>query len=332
VRRELEDPAFERLRRAVTWPDFSGTRYEIVREIARGGMGVVYEGRDRELQRSVALKLLAPSEHDWEAAERLRREARIMAGLEHPGIVPLHDVGTLPDGRVFYAMKLVTGSRLDELVRESRPLGELLSVFVRITEAVAFAHAHGVIHRDLKPENVLIGSFGEVLVMDWGVAKEFRDTEAPEGAQGELHPGLTAHGTILGTPEYMAPEQARGEAIDARADVYALGAILYFLLTGAPPSREGPRIVPPGTLKPGISPLLEAVCMKALSQSPSARYPSAQDVALEVARFVEGGAVLAYKEGPLAKMRRLVERNKTPILVIVAYILMRLLLLVFGRV
>jgi serine/threonine protein kinase len=188
----LSDEIVARLRDITEQPDLSGTRYDLVRELGRGGIGVVYEVRDRELERIVAMKVL---DEEW------RGEARVIAALEHPGIVPVHDAGTLPDGRSYYTMKLVRGVRLDEWVRAGHPLTERLRVFARICEPVAFAHANGSVHRDLKPENVMVGEFGAVLVMDWGVAN------------------------IAGTPGYMAPEPTR----DARSDVFALGAILRFL-------------------------------------------------------------------------------------------------------
>jgi serine/threonine protein kinase len=194
--RFLSDDAVAHLREITELPELSGTRYELVRELGRGGMGVVYEVRDRELERNVALKVI---ENDW------RAEARIIAALEHPGIVPVHDAGTLPDGRLYYTMKLVRGVRLDAWAQQNHGITERLRLFARICEPVAFAHANGVVHRDLKPENVMVGEFGVVLVMDWGIAG-------------------------VGTPGYMAPEQTRGESADARSDAFALGAVLAFLL------------------------------------------------------------------------------------------------------
>ena len=192
----LSDDAVERLRDITEHPELTGTRYELVRELGRGGMGVVYEVRDLELDRNVAMKVM---EHDWSS------EARIIAGLEHPGIVPVHDAGTLPDGRRYYTMKLVRGARLDRWLRDGHSRTDVLRVFIRVCEAVAFAHASGVVHRDLKPQNVMVGEFGAVLVMDWGVA------------------------AVAGTDGYMSPEQARGETADTRSDVFALGAMLRFL-------------------------------------------------------------------------------------------------------
>jgi serine/threonine protein kinase len=164
----LGDAAVAHLRDVAEWPDV-GERYEITRRLGRGGMGIVYAAHDRVLRREVAIKVL--NEVGAEAAvERLLAEAQILARLEHPGIVPVHDAGALADGRVFYVMKLVRGDRLDAAIA-ARTLNERLDIFLRICEAVAFAHAHGIVHRDLKPENVMLGPFGEALVMDWGVAK-----------------------------------------------------------------------------------------------------------------------------------------------------------------
>ena len=190
----ISDEAVARLHEAASTPDFSGTRYEIIREVGRGGMGIVYEAIDRDLSRNVAIKVVSGR----------NAEAQLTATLEHPGIVPIHEAGTLPDGRAFYVMKLVRG----ETLAQSRPVGEreMLRLFVRICEPVAFAHSHGVVHCDLKPSNVMLGQFGEVLVMDWGIAN----------GRG-------------GTAGYMAPEQATGD-VTAAADVFALGTILSHMI------------------------------------------------------------------------------------------------------
>jgi serine/threonine protein kinase len=355
--RELSDRALEHLRDVAAWPDVSGTRYELRGELARGGMGVVYLARDRELDRDVALKVVAAEPADPRATARLRREARISARLEHPGIVPVHDVGSLPDGRVFYAMKLVSGRRLDDLVRDGVALRERLRLLLRICEPVAFAHAHGVIHRDLKPENVMVGRFGEVLVMDWGVARhrEERGRSDHEGGASdplpaEPDPSLTAHGTVLGTPAYMAPEQARGEVerVDARADVYALGAILYFMLTGHPPGRQPAspdastktrphgarpvRLLPPRDITPEVPRPLEAVCLKALADDPAHRYGGVADLAADLARFLEGEPVAAFPEGLARRAVRLARRYQAAILLVLAYLVMRVVLLLVARI
>ncbi len=197
---------------AALGPDVSGTRYELRGVLGHGGTGSVYEAFDHELQRSVALKVVTLPEYDPHAEEALRREAQLIARLQHPAIVPIYDVGALPDGRLFYTMRLVDGQRLDQALI-SASVFERLNVFLKICEPVAFAHAHGVAHGDLKPSNIMTGPFGEVLVLDWGSAAR------PEVASG--------------TPGWMAPEQKVGSATPA-ADIYALGRLLQFLLPEPP--------------------------------------------------------------------------------------------------
>ncbi|MEW6208583.1 MAG: serine/threonine-protein kinase, partial [Acidobacteriota bacterium] len=171
----LSDKTLDRLREAAETPDLTGTPYRIIGKIARGGMGAVFLAEDSKLDRRVAIKITA--DPSGELARRLAAEARIIARLEHPGIVPVHDAGTLDDGRVFYVMKHVEGDRLDEHVKKIDSLSDRLRIFQKVCEAVSFAHARGVLHRDLKPENIMVGQFGEALVMEWGVAKILRDPE-----------------------------------------------------------------------------------------------------------------------------------------------------------
>ena len=183
----LSDSALERLREGAEIPDLSGTHYRLLERVARGGMGVVYAAEDEKLQRRVALKVLDVAVTEGDLANRLIREARVLAKLEHPGIVPVHDVGTLADGRVFYTMKFVEGQRLDQYIATVDSVPDRLRLFLRICDAVGFAHARGVLHRDLKPANIMVGPFGEVLVMDWGLAKILRgeDSNAPLEADPE---------------------------------------------------------------------------------------------------------------------------------------------------
>ena len=261
---ELSDSVLHHLREVVDLPDLAGTRYELGEEIGRGGLGIVYAARDSQLDRCVALKVMDAA---WAG------EARLIARLEHPAIVPIHDAGTLPDGRVFYAMKLVAGARADRYVADNPPLGERLRVVHRVGEALAYAHSCGVLHRDLKPQNVMVGRFGEVYVMDWGV----------EG--------------VAGTPAFRAPE----EAFDQRSDVYALGALMRFLLPADAP------------------PALAAIAAKAMSQRPEERYAGVAGVLHEIERFQDGLAVEAYVESLWQRVRRFAKRNEVLLWLLAAY-------------
>jgi len=321
----LPDGTIEHLRGVADEPDLSGTRYRLADLIGRGGMGRVYRARDSELDRDVALKVIHTSEAG--AADRLLAEAKILARLEHPGIVPVHDAGTLPDGRVFCAMKLVRGKRLDALAREAITLPERLRIFQRIGETVAFAHAHGVLHRDLKPQNIMVGAFGEVLVLDWGIAKETRimsdaTATADESAAANRNtPESTELGTRIGTPGWMAPEQEQGltDRISERTDVYGLGAILRLLLETAPVEE---------TRKPPAR--LRAIVERATAPDPGERYPDVQSMTADVARFLGGLPVSAYHEPFFERATRILRKYRTPILLVLTYLVMRILFIVFS--
>jgi serine/threonine protein kinase len=304
----ISDPAIDRLHQMIGAPDLSGTRYELLSVLGEGGMGVVFLARDVVLDREVAVKVLDRA--DSAAADRLGQEARILARLEHPGIVPIHDFGELADGRIFYAMKRVRGERLDRWVAAGAGLRARLGVVVRICEAVAFAHARGVIHRDLKPENVMVGEFGEVLVLDWGIALL---TAAPALLQGEPERSTGPDTPRLsrsagsGTPPYMAPEQERGDDVDERADIYALGGILGEIVDRAP--------------------ALLAIAAKARRPNRADRYATVDELSADIARFLAGAAVEAHRETITDWTRRFARRYRTPIALVLTYMVMRLLLL-----
>ena len=317
----LSDTAIERLREATDVPDLSGTRYRILGKLGEGGMAGVYRVQDSALNREVALKVISVGDAAGDLAMRLLQEAHVIAKLEHPGIVPLHDAGTLADGRVFYTMKLVQGRSLDQ--SDLGGLPERLRLFHKICETVSFAHSRGVLHRDLKPQNIMVGAFGEVLVMDWGLSKLLGSASAgeipvPEAdhAAGVHATPVTAHGSVLGTPGYMAPEQARGDvtALDHRADIYSLGAVLKFLLANV---RAVPRAV-------------SAIVGKAMNVEPAHRYGSVEELSRDVAHYLDGLPVSAYPEGPLRRLWRWAGKNRVGVLLVLAYLLMRAAL-IFWR-
>jgi serine/threonine protein kinase len=275
----LSDELLQHLQDVAEMPHFDGDRYVNLRRVGSGGMSTVFCADDTLLQRKVAIKVQAATD-----------EARIIAGLEHPGIVPVHDLGTLDDGRIWYAMKFVDGQTLAQ-VAQSASLPRLVNIVRQTCDAVAFAHARGVVHRDLKPQNIMVGSFGETLVMDWGVARAIGEEADAAGTRG-----------------YSAPEQLAGTAPDPRADVYALGRVLAFVLP-----EHAPRA-------------LVAIASKASSEDPGDRYPDAAALSDDLARFLDGLAVAAHRETPMELAARWFANNKTIAGLIGAYIVMRVVL------
>ncbi len=315
----LPDEAVRRLRSQLALPPLIDGRYAPQEIVGRGGMGEVHRATDERLGRTVALKVLAADAAASTLAERLRRESRVLARLEHPGIVPVHDAGVLEDGRAWYVMRFVEGTRLDDHARSGAGRGELLRIVLRIAETVAFAHERGIIHRDLKPGNVMIGPFGEVLVLDWGVAKVLAEEDAPRSgvAPAPMPRGsdpLTADGTAVGTPGYMAPEQARGLEVDQRADVHALGVILRELLA------ESPDPVP----KPLVS-----IVTRATEPDAPRRYRTVAELGADLRRWLDGEAVLAHREGLAERLWRFVRRHQTAILLLLAYAVIRTVILLW---
>src|SRR5262245_14436430 len=252
-------------------PKADHDRYQLLGEIARGGMGVILKGRDPRLGRDLAFKVLKVDLAGKPAAEqRFQEEAQVCGQLQHPGVVPVYDLGWFADGRPYFAMKFVKGHTLDELLT-ARPdpvaeRGRFLQIYHQVCQTIAYAHARGVVHRDLKPANVMVGHFNEVLVMDWGLAKvlprggvadEERATQASRARQRPEEPTVihtarsgsgseTVAGSVMGTPGFMSPEQAGGEIdkLDERADVFGLGAVLCVILSGQPPyAAETPEAV-----------------------------------------------------------------------------------------
>jgi WD40 repeat protein len=284
-------------------------------EIARGGLGRIVEATDKRLRRVVALKELR--RHTPEAAARFVREALVTARLQHPGIVPIYEAGRWSDGEPFYAMKLVSGTSLADAIAARPTLDDRLALIPRviaIADTIAYAHGQRVIHRDLKPHNVMCGEFGETVVIDWGLAKDLAapdepvprgDTPSGDGSDS----GHTVAGTVMGTPGYMPPEQAAGETVDERADVYALGAILYHVLAGKGPLKDAP----PAPLDPDVPRDLAAIVTKAMAEEIADRYPSAKEMAEDLRRFEAGKLVSVREYTPAERLSRWVRRHRAAV-------------------
>jgi serine/threonine-protein kinase len=322
-----------------------GSRYTLTRLHGEGGLGRVWLARDRELQRGVALKEIRPDlVPDLEVRRRFLKEAQITSQLEHPNIVPVYELARRrEDDQPFYTMRFVRGETLLAAIQEFHrgragkapdrlAFQSLLGTFLKVCDAIAYAHARGVVHRDLKPENVVLGSYGEVVVLDWGLAKLVDDPELASEDNTRIRERILVSAEasaaqtlgLLGTPSYMAPEQVEQnhEQIDGRTDVYALGGILFEILTGHPPAegtttaqvleqaRTG-RIPRARQVEPTVPPPLEAVCAKAMSLASADRYPKVADLAQEVRCWIAGEPVAAYPEPLPARVRRWMRRHRT---------------------
>ncbi len=324
-------------------------RYTIMGQHAAGGQARILLAIDEHIGREVAIKELIPGagSGEWSTDTpssmrsapgevRFLREARVTGQLEHPNIVPVHEVGRREDGTFYYSMRFVRGDTLAKKLKECKTLADrlkLLGAFWDVCNAIAFAHSRGVVHRDIKPENIMAGEFGETVVLDWGVAKvagkqDIRATDIEKELRflRQADTGKTAAGTAIGTPSYMSPEQARGQIdqIDERSAVWGLGAVLYELLTGQPPYKgETPMdtmlmvgedpLVPVRERCPDAPPELAAVAEKALSRKRSDRYGSAKELTQEIDVYMTGGRVRAYEYSSWELLKRFAAQNKTAI-------------------
>jgi tetratricopeptide (TPR) repeat protein/tRNA A-37 threonylcarbamoyl transferase component Bud32 len=325
--------------RPVCAPRMRADRYALKKFHAKGGMGEIWLAEDCDLGRAVALKRMRRQGSVMEQ-ERFLREARITGQLEHPGIVPVHELGSDDKGQPVYVMKFVHGRTMTDAIKEYHKddpnpdtpcevqLVRLLQEFIALCQTVAYAHSRGVLHRDIKPDNVMLGPYGETLVLDWGLAKLMGQSDGqgggvslPLSASGESMESVA--GSVRGTPGYMPPEMAGGEieAIDQRSDVYLLGATLYQILTGRQPRRgkalpdvlkEAMSSPPaaPRALDPSIPKALEAVCLKAMAFVKGDRYATAEALADDVQRYLAGEPVAAYREGTWERARRWIKRHR----------------------
>jgi serine/threonine protein kinase len=322
-----------------------GLRYRILRPHARGGLGEVFVALDQELHREVALKEIQEAlARDTVSRSRFILEAEITGGLEHPGIVPIYGLGQYSDGRPFYAMRFIKGDNLKEAIRRfheaeqpgrdpgerSLALRQLLRQFVDVCNAVAYAHSRGVLHRDLKPGNIMVGKFGETLIVDWGLAKPIgRSDRTRTTEESTLQPSsgsdrmATIMGTVIGTPAYMSPEQAAGrlDLLGPASDIYSLGATLYALLTGTAPFEKSDKRellqqvqrgawLPPRQMKANTPAGLDAICRKAMALQPEDRYPSALALAADVEHWLADEPVTAYREPLSIRTRRWLRQHR----------------------
>jgi len=318
-----------------TLPVVDRSNYQIVSELARGGMGRILEAHDLRLDRPIAIKEVLHG--DEGARARFDREVRITAGLQHPAIVHVTEAGQWPDGQPFFAMKLIRGKPLDVQIAEAKSLTgrlTLLPAVIAVTDALAYAHTRSVIHRDLKPANVLVGDFGETVVIDWGIAKDLSDAEEIVSLTPEVRGSMqlkagaaeTVVGSVMGTPSYMPPEQANGERVDARADVYALGAMLYQVLAGVPPfiGRTTAEVLakvlegapePLASIVPDAPIDLITIVEKAMARTPAERFPTANEMVAELKSFQRGMLVKSHDYTTWQLIKRWFRRNRGAVVV-----------------
>jgi serine/threonine-protein kinase len=318
-----------------------GRRYLPLHLHARGGLGEVFVALDEELNREIALKRMQPRRQaDTNSRRRFLAEAEITARLEHPGVVPVHGLGEDAEGQPCYAMRFIRGETLQDAIRKYHEPGtpgrdaaerslaqrQLLTRFVAVCNTVAYAHSRRIVHRDLKPANIMLGNYGETLVVDWGLAKRFERTEAERSTDEDtLEPKTpmaepTQSGEVMGTPAYMSPEQANGhwDQVGPASDIYSLGATLYAILTGQGPFhgaqeldavRRG-AVRPPRQVKKDVPRALEAICLKAMALRPADRYTTALDLSADVEKWLADEPVRAWREPWTARARRWINRQR----------------------